>query len=440
MQEITGKAFFDNIRRSIKISYFIASIIPLGLLAYLFVQYIYPLISAKEAGLPLDIGILLVFAVVASVLGLALSVKTTNSSISSVQNLHVKLNSIVDIIKQLRETPYLDILLENIVKSAIRLNSAEAGSLLLFEDDDHENLRFRVALGKGSKKLMHKTVKKGTGISGTVAETGKPMFINDIRNSSFYNPSSDRETGFNTRSIMCVPLMFRKEILGVIEVLNRKEGLFAAEDEKLLSSLADQAAISIAHSKLRESEQSDIIQLTTILVESQDYFSQVRKGHARNVANYANMVGRKMGLSDQDLKKLYYASLLHDIGFMRIPMSNPPKPEELKRVKEHSRIGYDLVRSISIWGDAAEVILQHHERFDGKGYPDALSGKDISLAARILSVADTFDALTNRSTYRDRLDFIGALGEIENHAGSQFDPGVVSSFRSALKEAEMLAS
>lgn len=438
MQSRDIKDFFRNIRRSVQISYFISSVIPLSLLVYFALKYVYPSVMKGGATyLPKDIGILLVLAVVISILGMFLSRKATNTSIASVEGLHERLNSIIEITKQIRATPFLDVLLEQIVRSAIRLNSAETGSLLLYEDPEH--LKFKVTVGKGSEKIKDKMIKQGEGIPGWVAAMGKPALINDVTKDSRYTVDFDKESGFTTRSAMCVPLINNKEIIGVIEVLNKKNGIFTEEDEKLLSSFADQAAISIIHSKTNESSQSDLIQITSILVETQDYFSQVKKGHARNVANYANLIAKKMEFSDEDLKNLHYASLFHDIGFLRLKVSIPLKPNEVEQVKKHSQIGYEIIKPLSMWREAAELILHHHERFDGTGYPLQKKGSDIPLGARIIFVADTFDVLTSTSSYKEQqIGFKEALDEIEAHSGTQFDPEVVKAFESAMMEADLI--
>jgi hypothetical protein len=440
VQENDIKGFFKTIRRSIKTAYFIASIIPLGVLVYFALEYVYPLVLREPSeSMPLHIGALLLLAVVVSVLGLVLSVKATNKSISSVQSLHERLNSLIEITKQFRATPFLDVLLNEIVKSAIRLNSSDAGSLLLFDDEQH--LRFRVALGKASRKMKDKVVKRGEGISGWVADKGEPAIVNDTTKDSRYTTDFDRETGFKTRSIMCVPLIYNKKVIGVIEVLNRKDGIYTKEDERLLFSLADQAAISIAQSKASESQQSDMIQITSILVEAQDHFSQIKKGHARSVASYSTLIGKHIGLPEKGLKNLYYASLFHDLGFIRINISKPLKPSDYENIKKHPQIGYDMIKPLSVWSEAADSILNHHERFDGTGYPRKKKGEDIPIAARVISVADAFDVLTSKTSYKKtRLTFKDAMDEIEANSGTQFDPDVVKAFRSAMLEADMLGS
>jgi putative nucleotidyltransferase with HDIG domain len=433
MYTLEGKDFFDNIRRSVKLSHFVASFIPLALLVYFSIKYVIPYVTEGNLStVPLNIGIVLVLAVVLSVLGLVLSTKATNSSIGSAQDLNRKIDSLFEITKQFRETMYLDILLENIMKSAMNLTSAELGALLLY--DEEGRLKIRVISGKNSEKMKNRVIKPGEGIAAQVAEKGKAFLVNDVSRDNRYNPEFDRETGYHTRSIICVPLICSNETIGVIELRNREQGIFTEQDEALLHSLADQASISIAQNSLQERQKSDFIHVTEILVGTQDHI-QNKKGHARRVAHYANLIGKELGISEAELKKLYYASLFHDIGFMKIDMS---EQWDREMMMNHSRLGYEMIRSISLWKDSADIILFHHERYDGNGYPMAKKEEEIPLGARILFVADTYDALTSEHSYKKPLDKEAALEEIEANAGTQFDPAVVQAFTSALSEAGLI--
>ncbi len=435
MQGPIGRDFFDTIRRTIKASYFIASIFPLLLLVYIFLKYIYPQFSIQAQS---NIEALILITVLLSIGGLFLSTRATNKAISSLQLVHTKLNSIVEISRQLGQTRYLDILLENIVKSAQDIISAETASLLLMDESD--NLRFKVVLGERVEKTKDRVVKRGEGISGWVAETGKSAVINDVTQDSRYNPSFDMESGFKTRSIMCIPLIYDKKTIGAIEVLNKKGGIFEKEDEELLRTFAEQASITIAHIKAQESRRSDIIYITEIFVSAQDSHSPEKKGHVRRVAKYANLIGKKMDMPESDLKNLYYASLLHDIGILKIDVSNVNESGPWKKEKyiQHPRFGYDMIKPIFLWKDAADFVLNHHERYDGAGYPSGKKGAEIPLGAKILFVAETFDVITSKSSYRKQLDFREALIEVEANSGTQFDPEVVRAFKEAVKDSDLI--
>ena len=256
MRTPVGKVFFENIRRHIKLSYFIASIIPLSLLVYFSIKYVYPYLTSGDLSkFPLDIGIILFFSVIISLLGLYLLTKATNESITSLQNFYAKLISLSEITKQLRESLPSDILLKNIVRSAMNLTSAEAGAILLY--DNSGNLRFKSLSEKRGKDLINLAVKQNEYISAWVAETSEPAVINDVAGDQRYPPDFDVESGFKTKSILCVPLVNNNEVIGVIEVLNKKNDGFTIEDKELLYSLAAHAAMSIARGKTYEALHGD---------------------------------------------------------------------------------------------------------------------------------------------------------------------------------------
>ncbi len=432
LQEQENKKFFRDIRRNVKISFFVASLIPISLFVFNNVKLIH-----RSLELPVQLVLLLSLALVISVLGLFLLTKTTNSSIETIQSFHNRLNTLVDITKHFRETLYLDVLLENIVKSAMQLNSAETASLLLY--DEEKKLRFKVLVGEMGQKIKDMAVKSGEGISGWVADNGRSVIVNDVTKDERFNPDFDRASGFKTKSIMSAPLIYNNEVIGVIEVLNKKNGFFNVEDEKLLHSFADQAAISIEHTTLFEKQKSDIIHMTEIFVSAQDSHSPEKRGHVRRVAKYANIIGKNMGLTDTGLKNLYYAGLLHDVGFLKIVVYDPGEESGLKReiYIKHPEFGYEMVKAINLWKESADIILYHHEKYDGTGYPAGKKGEEIPLGARILSVSEVFDVITSRASYREKLEYYLAMDEIDKNAGTQFDPEVVRVLKSVIKESDL---
>jgi len=419
--------FFEEIRRSIKISYFVASIIPLAILVYFFVIYIYPYVQGAETNAASSIIVILLLSVVLSLLGLTMSVKTTNRSLSSVQEVHGKLNALLEVTKHFRDTLFVDVLLETIVQSATELLDAETGSLLL--TDDKGELGYKLALGETEKKIKVKSIKPGEGIAGWVFQNGSSAIVNDIRKDERHRPQFEPGGSFKTTSVLCVPLIYDKKTIGVLEIFNKRSGDFTERDEKLLFSLADQAAISIAQSKVRDSQHTDTIQMTEILVNTMDHHSPERKGHAKRVAMYASNIGKRYNFSDDELRKLYFAGVLHDVGFLRYEYFENWD----ERIKEHPTIGYEMVRPISLWGDIAHLILYHHERYDGTGYPKGKMGTEIPLGARIIAVADTFDTLTSEHSYKEKISESEALEELERHAGTQFDPAVVDALKETLR-------
>jgi len=153
-------------------------------------------------------------------------------------------------------------------------------------------------------------------------------------------------------------------------------------------------------------------------------------GHSRRVADMTRDIGRNLGITDGDLEHIERGALLHDIGKLRIPDSILWKPaglnpDEWQIMRRHPEYGYDFVREIDILHGAADIILSHHERFDGSGYPRGLKGTEISLGARIFSLVDAVDAMVHDRPYHRGMSFPTACEEILRLAGSQFDPELV---------------
>jgi len=433
MDERIEQSFFEKIRHDIKVAYFIASIIPLGLLVYLSLKYVLPIVSKGDySALPLHIGVILLLSVVLSLLGLTLSIRTTNSSISALQGLHNKLNSLIEITKRFRETIHVDILLEDIVKSAINLISVRTGSILLM--DDEGNLKYTVVVGENSNLIKDRAIKRGEGFAGMVTTTGQPLLMNDITRQGDHKGLA-KTLGINIDSVLCVPLISNNVVIGAIELLNKRDGNFSMDDEQILFSLADQAAISITQSKQFENRHSDLIHITEILMSALDCYSPDKNGHSKNVARYANIIGKRMGLSEAVLKDLYYASIFHDIGFLKIPANERNVKEKMI---QHPKLGYDMIKPITLWSNISELILYHHEWYDGSGYPAGIKGNDIPLGSRIISIADALEVLTNKHSYKE-ITYTpdAAMSEIEAYSGTQFDPQIVKVLRETIKDGDI---
>lgn len=190
------------------------------------------------------------------------------------------------------------------------------------------------------------------------------------------------------------------------------------------------------HKNLEEFTKS-IIGAFTNCIDGKDAYTN---GHSYRVALYTTMLANKMGVTDQEtLDKYYNIGLLHDIGKISIPdaiLTKPGKltPEEFETIKSHAQEGYKILKDVKIQEDIAAGAHHHHERYDGTGYPDGLAGKDIPLVARIIAVADAFDAMSSTRSYRKKLPLDYIAKEIETYAGTQFDPEVANAFLSLYEE------
>jgi len=203
----------------------------------------------------------------------------------------------------------------------------------------------------------------------------------------------------------------------------------------------DNIKIEIMKKKLEESElQTERAYLENI--ETLRYAEEVRnpytRGHSERVSKYAVLIGNKMNLSDEEIRILRVGGLFHDIGKIGTPDSillkeSKLSDEEYDKIKRHPLIGAEILSNSQGFKDILPIVKYHHERFDGSGYPENLKGEEIPLLARITAVADSFDAMNSRRTYRDRLDLDKIVSEIEDGKGTQFDPDVVDVFLDILK-------
>jgi putative nucleotidyltransferase with HDIG domain len=178
------------------------------------------------------------------------------------------------------------------------------------------------------------------------------------------------------------------------------------------------------------------LKVLTAAIEAKDPYT---RGHSARVNEYAKAIGVELGLSDEQLEFLQYAALLHDIGKIGIDEKILCKPGKLNKaewgtVRNHPLMGANIIEPIELFSEILPFVVHHHEAFDGEGYPRGLKDSEIPYGARIITVADAFDAMTSDRPYRKAYSVSAALEEIREKAGTQFDPTVVGAFLSAIEK------
>ncbi len=245
------------------------------------------------------------------------------------------------------------------------------------------------------------------------------------------------------------PLWVRDEFIGAI-LLGRKFTAepYSREDFELLRVISHQVAITLNNHALflNLSEQlndnrklyeemrriyHDTLQAFAAAIDAKDIYT---RHHSQRVARYAAAIARELGWSDHDIEGIYVAGFLHDVG--KLVISNellnkktPFTEEERKEIRRHSLVSYKIISQIKFpWKDVEKIIKHHHERLDGDGYPDGLTRNDLSEGAKILTLTDSFDAMTSERAYRGKMDLRSALLEMSNCINRQFDDGIMLAF------------
>lgn len=208
------------------------------------------------------------------------------------------------------------------------------------------------------------------------------------------------------------------------------------------STQGDPTAVLKAENKALKLEQKKICEMAarTILhaLDCKDHYTY---GHSTRVAYFSLTLGREIGLDEDELYDLELSALFHDIGKIGVPDSVLNKPsrlteDEFLQMKSHPEKSYEILQGFTHFEKVATFAKYHHERWDGRGYPDGLKGEDIPLFSRIILIADTFDAMTSTRVYRKGLDYEIAYEELEEFSGSQFDPDLAKAFVRAMKKEE----
>jgi putative methionine-R-sulfoxide reductase with GAF domain len=324
------------------------------------------------------------------------------------------------------------------IEAAACLVNAETGSLLLVDRKTGE-LFFEVALGEKGITLKEIRLSKGQGIAGWVAETGESLIIHDVASDPRFFGGADAKSTFRTKNIICVPVKAKDRILGVLQTINKKDGVFDDEDKDGLCALANQVAIAIENANLYQELKETFYETSQALAETIEMRDPYTGGHTERVMNYSVEIGRAMGLSAHEMERLKLAAILHDIGKIGIHDSILLKndrlnPDETIKMHEHTAYGSEILSNVKRLHDIIPGVRGHHEKYDGTGYPDKLKGTAIDPIARIIAVADTYDAMTTDRPYRKALSMQTAMDELKKCSWKQFDGDVVEHFIRVLPE------
>jgi putative nucleotidyltransferase with HDIG domain len=318
---------------------------------------------------------------------------------------------------------------------------AERASLLLFEKNSDE-LVIMASVGIDEDLAQKVRIRKGEGIAGWVAERGEALLVENIDRDRRFEKRRERSYGtdsfISAPLVLSVPIQFQNRTLGVINVNNKVGGgVFTDEDLEFVTNLASQAAVAAAHALMFQDLEATRFEAIMALAEAIEFKDASTGRHSDRLLTLAVRVADRMGLTAKQKDHLRYAAVLHDIGKIGVPEHILQKPaslsnEEYAIIKEHPRLGAQILRKISFLEDVAQVIFTHHEWYDGTGYPSGIAGEDIPIVSRIVAIMDAYDAMISDRPYRKALGHESAITQLRAFAGRQFDPQVVEVFLSVL--------
>lgn len=318
--------------------------------------------------------------------------------------------------------------------------SCDAVSVTLFQSNGTHAARTSVRGGSADEENSEEVVELTANEIETLRNHPDSFVLHGVEDTPTYLAPLARR---KIQSYLVMPIFLQEKLSGIIALGHRNPTQHSQEDLVQVRQLADQVAVALSNARLIE--ELDKLNWGTLiaLARTIDAKSPWTAGHSERVTDLAIKIGRVMGLGQKELDNLHRGGLLHDIGKIGIPAvildkSGRLTEEELSLMREHPRKGARILEPIPAYADVIPIVVQHHEWYDGTGYPDGLAGEDISLGGRIFAVADVFDAITSDRPYRTGQDREEATEFIKKGAGRHFDPKVVEAFLEVMaQEAHM---
>lgn len=315
------------------------------------------------------------------------------------------------------------------LNTLLSMAGLQAGALLIVSPGG-ETMKVRVLTGL-PEALKSAVIPLGHGVAGWVASHGQMVTVSESM------PWKKGEISEIEKCMSCslhIPMTATGRTRGVISIgLREGQKEIPADDILTIRSLANQVAVALENAELRRKEERTYIETVAALAAAVEARDRYTRGHSRRVTEFSVAIARNMGKPEWFVKDLESAALLHDIG--KIGFSDtilcdsaPISPDSLPLIRNHPIMGENILKPVGSLSRLCTIVRHHHEKFDGSGYPDRLKGEEIPLAARMITVADSFDAMISERPYKPSRKREDAMAELMNCSGTQFDPTCVEVF------------
>lgn len=340
----------------------------------------------------------------------------------------LELATLYEMSRALGATLEMGVLLDSVLDSALRIFNLDIGYVTI-RDRNSGQLAIRAWRGPSTFEPDEQALRSS--MSEWVIREGRPLI---------FNPTGDQNQGDQVDNVsgalaaLCVPLTSAEGAIGAIIVgSNDPEFRFNSDDVRLLSTIANHVTIAIGNIELFSSLQDAYLSTVRSLAAAVDAKDPYTRGHSDRVATYSGVIAEDLGLSHEQRVALEMAAYLHDIGKIGIQEAILLKPgrltdDEMAQMRHHPLIGANILKPVGFPWPITPVVRHHHERWDGMGYPAGLKAEETPLLARILTVADAFEAMISDRPYRRGRTIDEGLAELEACSGTQFDPRVVTAF------------
>ncbi|PWT96391.1 MAG: hypothetical protein C5B53_09805 [Candidatus Melainabacteria bacterium] len=360
-----------------------------------------------------------------------------------IKSLHMKeelerlrpLSGLYRVVKAMARERKLEKILEVITSETQVMLDCDRCSVFVLDQDTGE-LWTQIAQGLIGNRVITISI-NSTSIVSDCARSGQIINIEDAYADKRFDPEVDRQTGYRTKSVLCVPMRNRNgQVIGVFQALNKVNRCFTHDDEDWLEGLTAVAANLIEQAQAYAEIERFVDKTLEVLAQTIDKRDPLTAGHSMRVTQYSLLLGGAMRIPEDDVDVLRYSAMMHDFGKIGIPEAilwKPGRltPEEYLCVQKHARITYDLLSNLPFTHRLKAVPFVascHHEKVDGSGYYRGLKGNDIPFLARVIAVADVFDALTSVRHYRNRMPIENVTEILQTGRDNHFQAECVDAF------------
>jgi hypothetical protein len=343
-----------------------------------------------------------------------------------------RLSILYQISRSISSTLELNNVLKVILDFSVKTSGAGRGTIMLL--DKKKRIFFiKIPHDKSEKNIDRITFAENENTIGWVVKNKKFLYIEDLENDQHF--SKVKRISRQIKQLLIIPIIVEDKVIGVINLENTS---LNPDIIDLLKSFSEGAAVAINNASLYQKIQDSYFEIVKALAQAIEAKDPYTHGHSERVMQYTVQIAQKLELPKKEIDSLRYAAILHDIGKIGVRgiVLNSPKglsSEEYDEIKKHPLVGESIIKPIELLQPIRPLIRHHHEWYNGKGYPDGLSGGNIPLGARILAVADAYDAMKSDRPYRKALSEETTIQELKRGSGTQFEPKIVEVFLEILE-------